>query len=267
VRNHRQFLLSKQHCWTISKKYCKKNSMKLHSASAHLRVKHPGVYAAAMQAMGIAAKLKGGISFSGHESLPNKGPYLLAANHSSILDPPILGAALLSASGDNIHFLANEELWQKKIEVGEKVIRMGLLSRPFGALLDACGAMPIARNKAPSAKLNARVADVIARNGIIGIFPEGGLRHELVENELHAGVGVLAARYGLKIVPVGIAGSDYMAEQDGQRDFGDFHVHFGEPIITELVPKPEFIAAGRARMPLIFACMQSALDAARAQRS
>ena len=72
--------------------------------------------------VGPLVRLVWRLRVEGAERLP-AGGVVVAANHESVLDPLILGAALPR----HLHFLAKEELW-----------RSGLVGR----LLDACGAVP-----------------------------------------------------------------------------------------------------------------------------
>ena len=63
------------------------------------------------------------IKIEGLENIPSKGAYIVASNHSSFLDPPILGGAFYGARWIKLNFLAKEELFQNKI-FGAILIRL-----------------------------------------------------------------------------------------------------------------------------------------------
>ena len=62
----------------------------------------------------------------GRENIPQKGSFILVANHGSLLDPPLLGHAV----DRNISFMAKSELF-----------RIPLL----GFIIKSCGAYPVKR--------------------------------------------------------------------------------------------------------------------------
>ena len=92
----------------------------------------------------------------GAERLP-AGAVVVAANHESVLDPLIVGAALPR----HLHFLAKEELWR---------------SRLVGRLLDACGAVSVARGRGDREAV-AAVVRVLAAGHAVAVFPQGTAPH------------------------------------------------------------------------------------------
>ena len=124
----------------------------------------------------------------GLDRLPASGPYLVAANHHNYLDGVVLAAAL----PEPIAFLVMPRVWRATPlhpwlhrRLGSIPLR---LERPdVGALRGALRALEAGR--------------------VVGIFPEGpfSVRGRL-ERGL-PGVGLLAARAGVPVVPVGISGT------------------------------------------------------------
>ncbi|HTO11778.1 MAG TPA: lysophospholipid acyltransferase family protein [Candidatus Binatia bacterium] len=124
----------------------------------------------------------------GLERLPPAGPYLVAANHHNYLDGVVLAAAL----PEPIAFLVMPRVWRATPlhpwlhrRLGSIPLR---LERPdVGALRGALRALEDGR--------------------VVGIFPEGpfSVRGRL-ERGL-PGVGLLAARAGVPVVPAGIRGT------------------------------------------------------------
>jgi 1-acyl-sn-glycerol-3-phosphate acyltransferase len=124
----------------------------------------------------------------GLEHLPAGGPYLVAANHHNYLDGVVLAAALPRP----IAFLVMPRVWRATPlhpwlhrHIGSILLH---LERPdVGALRGALRALEEGR--------------------LVGIFPEGpfSVRGRL-ERGL-PGVGLLAARAGVPVVPAGIHGT------------------------------------------------------------
>jgi len=148
----------------------------------------------------------------GFERLPAAGPYLVAANHHNYLDGVVLAAALPQP----IAFLVMPRVWRATPLHPWLHRRLGSiplqLERPdVGALRGALRALEDGR--------------------VVGIFPEGpfSVRGRL-ERGL-PGVGLLAARAGVPVVPAGIRGT-YEALL-GRRGYiprrQPLSVRFGEP--------------------------------------
>jgi 1-acyl-sn-glycerol-3-phosphate acyltransferase len=125
---------------------------------------------------------------TGLERVPREGSLLLAANHRSYLDPPLVGAALTR----QVHFLAKAELF-----------RVPLL----GGLIQRLNAHPVERAGSDGRAL--RLALSLLRQGAaILIFPEGTRRAGAGPARGKPGAGMLAALSGAPVVPVYIHGSE-----------------------------------------------------------
>src|SRR5213594_2355607 len=89
----------------------------------------------------------------GRENIPERGPVLLVSNHSSVLDPPLIGGM----SDRQLTYLAKAELFEIPL---------------FGALIRGLNARPIRREGAdPGALRTAR--RVLEEGGALLVFPEG----------------------------------------------------------------------------------------------
>ncbi|MBU4240530.1 MAG: 1-acyl-sn-glycerol-3-phosphate acyltransferase [Actinobacteria bacterium] len=126
------------------------------------------------------------LEVEGRENVPGRGPVILASNHSSLLDPPVVGVGCPR----RVHFMAKEELFS---------------SRPLGALLGSLGGFPVARGTADRGAL--RTARRLLDGGeVLGIFPEGKRgRGSLGEGE--AGTAWLSVVTGSPVVPVAVIGT------------------------------------------------------------
>jgi 1-acyl-sn-glycerol-3-phosphate acyltransferase len=155
------------------------------------------------------------------------GPAIVSPVHRSMLDIPAVSVAAYEGANEHIHFMAKKELW--------KPVLKHLISLGGGFMIDRDQpAMP--------EETEQHIRERIENNALIGIFPEGTrLSGDIVNEKSLKGVPLLATKYGLTIVPVGITGTE-----KGSR--GPFAVVFGEPI---KVAKAETdVSAARAAVKL-----------------
>jgi len=123
----------------------------------------------------------------GEEHVPTAGPVLLASNHVSVLDPPMVGGA----SPRELHFMAKEELFGIPL---------------FGRLITALNARPVRRDGSDSRALKAAVR-LLGEGKALLVFPEGTRGVEGRLGDAKPGVGMLAVMTGAVVVPVHISGS------------------------------------------------------------
>ncbi|MBP7669545.1 MAG: (d)CMP kinase [Candidatus Eisenbacteria bacterium] len=129
-----------------------------------------------------------GMRVQGAETLP-KGAFLLASNHKSYLDPPLIGAAAPMMIG----FLAKEELF-----------RIPLL----GAWIRSLQAIPIRRGEADRRGLERALAH-LSRAVPLAVFPEGTRIPGEELGQAHPGIALLAKRSRAPVVPARILGSGH----------------------------------------------------------
>jgi 1-acyl-sn-glycerol-3-phosphate acyltransferase len=125
---------------------------------------------------------------SGKENVPASGPVILAPVHRSNLD---FGFAPF-CSRRKLFFMAKHQLWN---------------NRAFGNLLLDLGAFPVHRD-APDRESLRNAEEVLRRDQLLVVFPEGARQSGPLIEELLEGAAFLSARTGAVIVPVGIGGSD-----------------------------------------------------------
>jgi len=124
----------------------------------------------------------------GREHVPKKGGVIVASNHVSFWDPPLVGTAAVR----ELHFLAKEELFRTPV---------------LGPLIRAFNAIPIRRGVADLSGLT-KAMEVLRAGRALLMFPEGTRARD---GELHAarpGVGMLAVATDARIVPAYISGSN-----------------------------------------------------------
>jgi 1-acyl-sn-glycerol-3-phosphate acyltransferase len=123
----------------------------------------------------------------GTEHIPAQGPLLIVSNHSSLLDPPIVGGMCPR----RLTFLAKAELFRVP---------------GFGWLIRHLGAQPLRREGAdPSALRTAQ--RVLAEGKALLVFPEGTRGEEGVLRGAKPGAALLAVQSGATVVPAYVRGS------------------------------------------------------------
>ena len=146
---------------------------------------------------------------SGLEHVPKEGGFVLAANHTSNLDPWPLGLPLFPRH--TLRFMA-------KIELFNPVLK------PF---LDAAGAFPVRRGEADHEAIETAVR-LVREGDVVVMFPEGtrsrkGLRKKF-EPRPHSGAARIALAANAPLVPAAIKGTDRLA------GLGPLRVAYGPPI-------------------------------------
>lgn len=126
------------------------------------------------------------------DELPREGPLIIAANHASNLDVPVIGAWLIPRLGRRIHWLGKKELFDWPI---------------IGWVAANAGVHPVDRGTADveAFRLAQRILD---EGHVLFVFPEGTRSPDGALQKARDGIALLALRTGASVVPVGIAGSD-----------------------------------------------------------
>lgn len=122
----------------------------------------------------------------GKEHFP-KGGGIIVSNHSSFLDPPLIGA---SCPG-KVHFLARETLFRFP---------------PFAWLIRQLQTHPVRRGKGNAAAFKMTM-DLVSNGEKVVIFPEG---HRSIDGNFQKGelgVGMLVHRMKCRVIPIYIHGT------------------------------------------------------------
>ena len=133
----------------------------------------------------------GGVRVEGAQHVPASGAFILASNHTSLADPPILGGAVGHRNGRLIHFMARHEIRRWPI---------------IGWLADNSGVFFVRRGESDRAAQRLAL-QLLAEGRPIAIFPEGTRSRDGRLGTARAGVALLALRSGVPVLPVGIAGT------------------------------------------------------------
>lgn len=156
-------------------------------------------------------RVMGAWEVRGHEHVPAKGAALIAPNHLSFLDPPLMGCALRRPGW----FMAKAELFRVP---------------GFRWLISKMHAYPVKRG-APDRAAMKRTFDYLKQGELVCVFPEGTRSQKGELGPIEIGVGMLAVKSGVPIVPVGIRGTDRMLPRGAKRlHRAKIRVQFGPPL-------------------------------------
>jgi 1-acyl-sn-glycerol-3-phosphate acyltransferase len=158
----------------------------------------------------IAAKLGFRLRICGRENLIEEGPAILASNHASFLDPPLVGVSCRK----DIYFLARKSLFEKPV---------------FGPLLTQLNTVPVDRDRGDVGAVRAMIKLLKSGNRVL-VFPEGTRSKDGNLQPARAGVGLLIAKSLAPVVPVRIFGSSLALPRTGGIRFVPITVVIGKPL-------------------------------------
>ena len=165
----------------------------------------------------------------GTEHLPKEGAVILAANHMSNWDPPLLACCMPRI----VSYMAKEELFEHPV---------------FGTAIRICHAFPVKRGAADRAAIKTAV-EVLKLGHCLGLFPEGTRSRTGKMRKAEAGVGLIAALTGAPVVPAAILGTDKIFANGGLL-----------PRLTVIVGKPRTFTGDRRKKEELAAFSQGILD-------
>ena len=159
----------------------------------------------------IIFKLLFRLKVTGQENILQDGPFIIVANHSSLLDPVILGVSIKPI----IIFVAAAYLF----EIGW-----------LGYLLRMANSIPVQREN--DIKAIKQSLKILQQGGVLGIFPEGGVDRQKDNLPIKAGAAYLATKVGIPIVPIKIKGADKVLPRGAKfiRSLNKIEVEIKKPI-------------------------------------
>ncbi len=124
----------------------------------------------------------------GLENIPPTGPFVVASNHASFLDPYLIGFTSIQRE---VGFMAKEELFKVPL---------------FGSIIRYCGAFPVKRGTRDEDAIQ-KFQDFLHSGKPLVIFPEGTrtLTGEL--QPAKKGVGMLLYNAKVPVIPAYIGGT------------------------------------------------------------
>ncbi len=166
------------------------------------------------------------------ERVPATGAAILACNHESFLDPPLVGAALKR----DINYLARENLFRFPI---------------LGAILRSWNVVPVDREGGGAKGLKA-ILDRLLAGGAIILFPEGTRTRDGKLQPARAGVGLTVIKSTAPVVPIRVFGTfrAYGRQLRIPRPY-PVAVKFGHPMLFEEL-RAEAKACSKERLKQIY---------------
>src|SRR3989475_10208629 len=148
------------------------------------------------------------------ERVPLEGPVILASNHASILDPPLVGAGLRRS----INYLARESLFRFPV---------------VGWVLRKWNSVPVDREGGGAKGLRA-ILDRLLAGGAIILFPEGTRTRDGKLQPARSGIGLTVIKSAAPVVPVRVFGTfeAYGRDLRFPRPFR-VTVKYGQPMLFE----------------------------------
>lgn len=158
----------------------------------------------------------GGLTIRGLENIPKVGPLIVAPNHVSHLDPPVIACAM----NRQITFMAKAELFEHGL---------------FGKLIASLGAFPVRRGEGDMEAIRLTLK-LLEEGRAVLMFPEGTRGDGQTMLPFNKGVGMIAKRAGAPVLPVGISGTHRKWPRGKSKPkWGRVTVVFGEPFRYEEV--------------------------------
>ncbi len=146
------------------------------------------------------------VRLRGRYNVPKHGPFLIAANHLSWTDIPLVPLLLPG----KVVYMAKEEYFTSRL----------------AWLVRFMGAFPVKRGEGDRQALRA-AEEQLKKGNVVVLFPEGTRSKSKTMAKGHAGLGMIALRSGVPVVPVAIWGSEKVLKEVGPRVV----ISYGEPMV------------------------------------
>lgn len=157
----------------------------------------------------VFVKLVFCLEIYGQSNIPKKGGAIIASNHISLLDPPVIGVSMQRY----VHFMAKEELFKYP---------------GFNWIITQLKAFPVRRGMADRTAIRTAI-NLLESGEVVGLFPEGTRSKTGVLGKPEPGLAMIAVKTGTPIIPTAIIGTADFSK----KLLPKFKVKFGKPIEVE----------------------------------
>jgi len=166
-------------------------------------------YRASWIFLNLVERLFFGFRVINAQVIPKTGPVIIASNHISYCDPPVVGSAVPR----EVYFLAKEELFRNPL---------------FAWLIRQYNAIPLRRSVGDLAAIRKAV-DLLSQGKALLMFPEGtrSLSGKLLKPKL--GIGMIAMLASAPIVPAYVRGTNRIGKAFMRKC--KLEVRFAEPLL------------------------------------
>lgn len=156
------------------------------------------------------AKVGFNLKVYSRENLVEDGPAIVASNHQSYLDPPLIGCA----HHRELYYLARKNLFDRKI---------------FGWLLTGVNAIPVDRERGDITAIKT-IIRLLKEGRRIIIFPEGTRSPDGRLQPGKSGLGMMIAKTLAPVVPVRLFGTFEALPKNGQLRLFPVSIVVGKPL-------------------------------------
>jgi cytidylate kinase len=185
----------------------------------------------------VIARLLARIRFEGDKTPLPKGALIIAANHASSADPPLIGGFFNARLDRPINWLGKRELLELPV---------------VGWAMRQAAIHPVDRRTADVDAFRTAMR-ILESGNVLAVFPEGTRSRDGALQEVREGVAVLALRSGAPVLPIGIADTDRFWPR-GQllpHPGKEVTIRIGKPFVVadELARNGSGDRAGQSREP------------------
>jgi len=176
----------------------------------------------------LVLRIKLPIRIYGLENIPVSGGVLMASNHASYLDPPLIGSPVKKRM---VRFMARDTLFKNRF---------------ISWIYYNIGVVPLSRDRGDIGAIKLAI-HMLKSGQCVVLFPEGTRTQDGNLQPAKNGIGFLIYKAGVPVVPVYLAGS-FEAFPKGAKKIRRYpvSVYYGKPIppeeltITNSEGKPDF---------------------------
>jgi len=144
------------------------------------------------------------------ENVPAGSGVVIAANHISLWDPPVIGCGLPVSR--QVHMMAKEELFAIPV---------------FGWVISHLYSFPVRRGLADRNAIRTAL-DILRNGGAVGMFPEGTRSKTGQLGPAMPGMAMLAVKAAVPVVPAAVFGTNKVFRQGNI--LPRFTIRFGAPL-------------------------------------
>jgi 1-acyl-sn-glycerol-3-phosphate acyltransferase len=157
-------------------------------------------------------RVLGRVKVMGKENVPLGKPYVIAVNHISIFDPPLVVAFW----PETPEIIGAVDVFEKKGQ---------------GQILSMYGVIPVHRGDYDRVLLE-KILAILKMGRPLVIAPEGGRSHEPAMRRAMPGVGYIIEHAQVPVVPVGLVGTtDDFWQRSRRGEKPQLEIRIGKPII------------------------------------
>lgn len=153
----------------------------------------------------------GHVKIVGQENIPLGKPYVIAMNHISIFDPPLV----VCFWPEQPEVIGAAHVFEKKGE---------------GTILSLYGVIPVHRGDYDRVLLE-KILAILKMGRTLVIAPEGGRSHQPAMQRAMPGIGYIIEHAQVPVVPVGLMGTtDDFWQRSKRGEKPQLEMHIGKPI-------------------------------------